>query len=700
MKKLLLSLLIVITVSALTAAEKLDEVKVSGVKAKLEKAGTVKDVIIKTEVVTSKEVEKKQAPTLSDAVENETGIQTATGCSMCGMKRIRINGMKGEHTTVLIDDVPMHSTVSSYYGMDALTTAGIESIEIARGSGASLIAPGAIGGVINIKSMVAKYNKMFLDMAIGNDDYKTLGITGTYVHDEGKTKATVNAQYNKQGQWDADDNGVNESPEIENYSSSVRISQDVTDNDNLDIRLTVQKSEVFGGPVVDEHHRAIQGTDAPDEAFVNNDLTKKFIGNPLSTLEAITTKRAEAIAKYSHVISDKNNFSLTASVANQTQDSIYEGADYYSDDITIYGDFRYNHLLTDSHLLTTGIDTKHEKLEAKSHEFFELAGLDKDNFDMSSFGFYVQDVWTPTDNLEISGALRLDKINVDWTDKKTEEDEIDEFVAVPRLHIKWNHNKMLTSRISAGMGYRAPLTFFESEHGVLEDGFGIEIEDIEKSTSAGYSLSIDNDRLTSTISANYTKVENLAIITDEHNFGFDGFALVNSDETHDIIALDAVIGYQLTKAFSAAVSYEHMMYDDEYKAEQFLAQVEDRAKLMLDYEDDNGWLANLTTTWVGKRDLSEYGYEGYNRLNNDGSVDLSSVKDTDAPAYFTVDAKLSKKLTKHLSLYIGAKNLLDYTQADDDCTPLMYDADGGYDVGYIWGPLRGRQIYGGVKLEF
>jgi outer membrane receptor for ferrienterochelin and colicin len=222
---------------------------------------------------------------------------------------------------------------------------------------------------------------------------------------------------------------------------------------------------------------------------------------------------------------------------------------------------------------------------------------------------------------------------------------------------------------------------------------------LKKSTSAGYSFSVDTDRLTSTLSTNYTQVKNLAIITDEHDYDFDGFALVNSDETHDIITIDGVVGYQLTKAINAAVSYEHYMYNDEYKAEQFLAQIEDRAKLMLDY-DHKGWMANFSGVWTGSRDLTEYGYEGFDQINDDGTVVESSKKDTDAPAYFTMDAKISKSINDHFTLYLGAKNLLDYTQAGDDFSPLMYDADGGYDVGYIWGPLRGRQVYSGIKVNF
>ena len=78
----------------------------------------------------------------------------------------------------------------------------------------------------------------------------------------------------------------------------------------------------------------------------------------------------------------------------------------------------------------------------------------------------------------------------------------------------------------------------------------------------------------------------------------------------------------------------------------------------------------------------------------------SSEKTTDAPTYFTVDVKVKKELSDSFSVYVGANNLLDYTQAGNEESPLMYDADGGYDVAYIYGPLRGREAYAGLNLKF
>lgn len=67
---------------------------------------------------------------------------------MCGVKRIMLNGMKGEQTTILVDGLPVHTMISGYYAVDAIPTTGVERIEVARGAGASLIAPKPLAALL------------------------------------------------------------------------------------------------------------------------------------------------------------------------------------------------------------------------------------------------------------------------------------------------------------------------------------------------------------------------------------------------------------------------------------------------------------------------------------------------------------------------------------------------------------------------
>ena len=104
------------------------------------------------------------------------------------------------------------------------------------------------------------------------------------------------------------------------------------------------------------------------------------------------------------------------------------------------------------------------------------------------------------------------------------------------------------------------------------------------------------------------------------------------------------------------------------------------------------WDAFVTATWVGSRDLTRFGYEGFNVFD-------SQPKSTDAPSYWTFDFRVARHVGETFSFYVGANNLFDETQVKEMDTPLFWDAGGAYDVAYIYGPLRGREIYAGMQFR-
>lgn len=144
--------------------------------------------------------------------------------------------------------------------------------------------------------------------------------------------------------------------------------------------------------------------------------------------------------------------------------------------------------------------------------------------------------------------------------------------------------------------------------------------------------------------------------------------------------------------WSLSAIAEQYDYNDIFKASFAIAPIEQRVTLSSNW-NYLGWDIIASTTWVASRDLTDYGYEGYNK--NDGTV----LKNTTADDYFTVDLKIVKEINEQLNVYIGATNLTDYNQAGDMESPLMFDAEGGYDVVYIHGPLRGRTAYLGFSYE-
>lgn len=691
-----------------------EEVVVTGLRQRLQQAGALANTISKTEVIGVSRIEHKNAVNLSEAIDNSPGVRVSNDCSMCGFKRIMLNGLRGDQTTILVDGLPTHTLISGYYAVDAIPTTGVDRIEVARGAGASLIAPEAIGGTVNIVTTEAEDNRMLLDLSAGENGYQKVGFLGTAISDDSATRLTLISQFDSRDQFDADNNKVSETPFMENKSVIARISHDVTERDNVTFRYANISSDVFGGPVLGERFADGKasssgavlsrydgaGSDTQD-LFVGGDVDNDFSGKAWETAEWVNTQRNEASLSWLRELNADWNMRLASSWAQHEQDSFYEGFDYFAKDTMLFVDAKFNWIASDAHLLTFGLDSRTETMRSDSYAGSLSADYVSDSFDYDVLGLYLQDTWQATDNLDIAMALRVDQIEADFIDPSKPGTEINETIVSPRVDIRYMHTDRWTSRLSAGRGYRAPLSFFETDHGILDSGAGFEVDvdKLERSVSTTYALSFEGEQLTSTLSFAYTEVDNLASLEETATAVP---VLTQLDDSADVATVDLALNYQFTDAFNASMIIEAYDYDDNFKTSYTSAPIEQRITLSFDY-DINDWELVANLVWFGSRDLGDFGYDGYNRVDSSGNVVADSKKTLDAPAFFTVDFKVQKQLNEHLSVYAGASNLLDYSQAGNEESPLMFESDegaGAYDVAYIYGPLRGREAYLGVKLEY
>ena len=679
-------------------SKEIETINVTGVRRRLTQTGVLQDSIAKTEVLTQAYIDNSQSASLADAIQNAIGIRLSNECSMCGAKRIMINGMKGEHTNVLIDGIPMHTMISGFYGMDSVAASGIGSIEIARGAGASLTSPEAIGGTVNLISKNINKDILELDLSSGELGYTKTSLVAGMVSNNGDTSATIIAQYDARDQFDGDNNGVSESPFLENKSAVINFSHDFSYVDNFRFRYNQVESEVFGGPMLGQTtstiSSALESVNNGSSAalFVDNDLRNLYLGQPWQTSEWVNTDRKELSSTWLHEFA--GNFNLTTSVAyiEHEQDSFYEGVDYFAKDTMYYASMRFNFDVNNEHLFTFGSDYRHERMRSKSNVLEGLDNFVSDSFNYITQGVYFQETWTPTENFELAAALRIDNIKADFTDPTKPGTEINETLWSPRVDMRYLHNEQFISRLSFGQGYRAPLSFFESDHGILDAGKGflVEVDRPERSYSFTYSLNYDADKLSSTFSIAHTAVDYLASLSENAQLIP---VLSQLQGTAKVTAIDLSLNYQIIDQWSLAAVIEQYHYNSVFKSSFTIAPAEQRASLSSNW-DHKGWKVITSATWVASKDLSEYGYQGYNR------ADGTDKKSTLAGAYTLVDLKIVKAITDKLSLYFGATNLFNYSQASNMESPLMFDQEGGYDVVYIYGPLRGRMAYTGISYDF
>ncbi|MEN9598912.1 MAG: hypothetical protein RL596_1223 [Bacteroidota bacterium] len=78
------------------------------------------------------------------------GVRPQLNCNVCNTGDIRINGLPGPYTMVLIDGMPIVSSLSTVYGLSGIPNALVERIEVVKGPASSLYGSEAVGGLINI----------------------------------------------------------------------------------------------------------------------------------------------------------------------------------------------------------------------------------------------------------------------------------------------------------------------------------------------------------------------------------------------------------------------------------------------------------------------------------------------------------------------------------------------------------------------
>ena len=668
---------------------------VVGGESEVRGLGLRKDTINRVQSIDKKEFQRKKAQTFAQALDDERGVDTQTACAFCGAKRITINGLRGEHTTILVDGLPLHSTVSSFYGVEAIPLPGIEAIDIYRGSGASLAAPEAIGGAINILT-ADPFLPIHELRASGSDDGQSSlsGLATGRISD--RVAFLLGVQAGVISSVDVDRNGVTEQPRQELSGVMGKVSVKLNQTDELSLRVSHGGLNVVGG---NPSRRDLPGpvpATAESSDFINSDVEEKFIGDPDRITDNVKIDRLELAALYRKQISSDSSLKVGLGGAQQLQRAIYShGFDYNNRDHLFVGQVEYQKAQGDNHIVSVGVDHKSQFMDSKSQVLFGALGLPKDNLDVKTYGLYLQDTWVIDDFRELSAVLRADHLETRWDHL---EQGISRTILAPRLYYKQIHNPVLTSRAGLGIGYRTPLTLFESQHGTYEEGFIVGINRVETAQSFFYSLAGQRLNDFFEVSTHFTRIENMAFGEDRVASG-QPTLFRNSDNPYLISVFDASYGRRVSDSWNFETLVEVFEYPRGCKEKLPVAAIERRFSFISNWQL-GAWATRQRLILVPEQDLSAYGYDDHYNIAFTDSVTLepvfSSPKRQRSPTYWTLDLDFERALSKAWTFAFSVRNVFDYTQTRDGDSPLTWARHGTHyhlDNFHIWGPLRGRQIF-------
>lgn len=87
---------------------------------------------------------------LAQGLSFQPGVRVEDDCQNCGFMQVRINGLDGHYSQILVDSHPVFSALSGVYGLEQIPASMIDRVEVMRGGGSALFGSSAIGGTINI----------------------------------------------------------------------------------------------------------------------------------------------------------------------------------------------------------------------------------------------------------------------------------------------------------------------------------------------------------------------------------------------------------------------------------------------------------------------------------------------------------------------------------------------------------------------
>ncbi|MDO8928230.1 MAG: TonB-dependent receptor, partial [Bacteroidota bacterium] len=183
--------------------------------------------------INSKLFERTQNITVSEGLNFAPGLRMENNCQNCGFTQVRMNGLEGPYSQILINSRPIFSGLAGVYGLELIPSNMIERVEVVRGGGSALFGGNAIAGTINIilkdpvtNSYEIGANTGLTGVGLNNSggsaaDY-SVNFNTSIVSDDRKTGVAVYGFSRERKMFDANNDGFSEISPMKNLTIGTR----------------------------------------------------------------------------------------------------------------------------------------------------------------------------------------------------------------------------------------------------------------------------------------------------------------------------------------------------------------------------------------------------------------------------------------------------------------------------------------------
>ena len=633
-------------------------------------------------VASTKLFEGTASANLSEAMNFQSGLRVENTCGNCGAPQLRINGLEGQYSQILLDSRAIFSSLAGVYGLDLMPVAMVERVEVIRGGGSALYGSNAIGGVVNIITKDPVRNTLSLSnttnfMEDGTPDINT-SLGGAFVSDDYKFGAYVFGQIKNRGGYDRNDDGFTDITKLRSETLGFRAYYKTSAHS----RLTAEYHHIHdfrrGGDNLDSAPHMANICEQVDHNIDGGGLRWDYFPNMRHRASIYSS--VQGIDRSSYFGADMN-----PDAYGSTQDMMFVAG----------GQYTYNYKAGLPAELTAGLEYNYNSL----NDYYIATNRTLDQ-QTSTIGLFAQNEWK-SDKFNFLVGFRLDKHNM-----------IDKPIFSPRANVRYSPIDNLGLRLSYSSGYRAPQAYNEDLHiDALNHSVSIIEIDPDLRPEFSHSLSLSADYY-----HNFGRVQTNILVEGFYTMLNDVFALKIIDEVMDESGNNFIYKrrYNATGARVGGITAEaklgipnlfdvqlgYTFQKSQYVEPEQWSDAVEAQRTMFRSPDHYGYI-NSNVMITKQLKASVFGtYTGPMLVQHNAYTDILGVEHPDSEVRtesfwdfgckFGYTFALSKLLS--LELNVGVKNIFDAYQKD-------IDTGAGRDSAYIYGPALPRTYFFGVKLS-
>lgn len=654
----------------------LEQVVVTGNKGEVKRRNSSTLV----SVLNAKTFDLVSACSLADGLNYQPGVRVENNCQNCGFTQVRINGLDGHYSQILMNSRPVFSALAGVYGLEQIPANMIERVEVMRGGGSALFGSSAIGGTINIitkdpivNSVEVANTTTFTGMEDAIDNNTTVNASVTT--DNHKLGLMIYGQNRDRASYDHNCDGYTEIGEIKSKTIGARAFMRPSDNTRLTLEYRATQEFRRGGDQLDKPAHEANITEQTDHQIHGGDVNFNYWSDD-----------------------NKTKWNVYASLQDTKRDSYYgSGKDpnAYGNthDLVVLGGAQYTRTIDKLVFMPAefmaGAEYNHNYLHditlGYNHNYLQKINI---------YSGFVQNEWR-NDMFGFLIGARVDKHSL-----------VDNAIVSPRANIRFNPSKQANFRLSYSTGFRAPQAFDEDFHIAVVGGervITVLADDLKEESS--HSLSLSGD-----FYFNIGGVQTNLLVEGFYTSLSDVFALrtIGQDEAGN----DMIERYNGSGATVFGGNLEFRAVFSSFLSLQGGVTLQHSRYKNLEQWSDN---PDVSATKNMFRTPDAYGYFTFNynpvkplSLGLTGTItgpmwvqhfegsgtDVDVAKRTKSFADVGFKAAYDFKLFDYATLQVnaGLHNIFNSYQKDFDKGEMR-------DSGYMYGPMMPRSAYIGVKLS-